>query len=148
MQANHVAEKGKPRGCTNAKLRQVSRLMTQHYEQYMLECGVRVTQYSLLSTIQYFGASSPSDLARAMHMDNSTLTRNLRPLVDAGWVSLGPGDDLRSRKVELTSAGAALHQEARLLWRRAQEALNKKLGIAQVAQLHELLDLSLEKLQS
>jgi DNA-binding MarR family transcriptional regulator len=138
----------KPRGCTNAKLRQVARLMTQHYEQYMLESGVRITQYSLLSTIHYLGRATPSDLARAMHMDNSTLTRNLRLMIEAGWVKQGPGADSRSRQVELTGKGLAVRQLASKEWRQAQDALNKKLGLAQVALLHQLLDNSLEKLQS
>jgi DNA-binding MarR family transcriptional regulator len=148
MQLLPANSKSKPRGCTNAKLRQVARLMTQHYEQYMLQSGVRITQYSLLSTIYYLGSATPSELARAMHMDNSTLTRNLRLMIEAGWVTQGPGADSRSRKVELSANGLVLRDLASKEWRQAQDALNKKLGIAEVAQLHQLLDISLEKLQS
>ena len=39
-----------------------------------------------------------------MTMDASTLTRNLQPLIQAGWVTLGPGADGRSRLVSLTDA--------------------------------------------
>ena len=39
----------------------------------------------------------PSDLAAAMAMDASTLTRNLQPLVANGWAEVGPGADGRSR---------------------------------------------------
>lgn len=148
MQTSKDSAQLKPRGCTNAKLRQVSRLMTQHYEQYMLESGVRITQYSLLSTLHYLGSTTPSELARAMHMDNSTLTRNLRLMIEAGWVKQGPGADSRSRQVELTAQGLRVRNLASKEWRAAQDALNRKLGFVEVAQLHQLLDSSLEKLQS
>ena len=73
-------------------------------------------------------------------MDASTLTRNLQPLIAHGWVTLGPGDDARSRLVSATDAGRAKRAEAQREWKRAQLALNARLGDARVAQLHALLD--------
>ncbi|GKS96757.1 MarR family transcriptional regulator [Acidovorax sp. SUPP2825] len=130
----------KPRGCTNLKLRQVTRLVTQHYDTEVGKTGLKTTQYSLLSHIQNLGPVRPGDLARAMRMDASTLTRNLRPLQDAGWVEVAAGDNARSRSVQLTESGRAKRQEAQRHWRIAQEALNERLGVAHVAALHALLD--------
>ncbi|MEO8808133.1 MAG: MarR family winged helix-turn-helix transcriptional regulator, partial [Burkholderiaceae bacterium] len=73
-------------------------------------------------------------------MDASTLTRNLQPLVAQGWVEIGPGDDGRSRFVTATDAGRDKRVQAQREWKRAQLALNERLGVATVAQLHELLD--------
>ena len=71
-----------PRGCTNFKLRQLMRRIAAHYDAEMAKCGLKTTQYSLLSHVLKLGPIRPSDLAVAMKMDASTLTRNLRPLVE------------------------------------------------------------------
>jgi len=137
-----------PRGCTSFKLRQLSRRVSQHYDRIVAGAGLKTTQYSLLSNIERLGPVRPSDLAAAMAMDASTLTRNLQPLVAAGWVEVGPGSDARSRLVVATAAGHAKRAEAQREWKRAQLALNEQLGTARVAALHALLDDCLEALNA
>ena len=129
-----------PRGCTNFKLRQLTRRVSQHYDRVVAASGLKTTQYSLLSQIENLGPLRPSDLAAAMAMDTSTLTRNLQPLVAHGWVEIGPGADGRSRSVEITARGRAKRSEAQREWKRAQLALNERLGAGRVAELHALLD--------
>ena len=130
----------KPQGCTNLKLRQLMRRVTQLYDAEVGKTGLRGTQYSLLSHVVKLGPVRPVDLARAMKIDASTLTRNLRPLVDAGWLVLQAGPDARSRLVSATPAGREKRQEAQRRWRVAQESLNHRLGTVRVLALHALLD--------
>jgi DNA-binding MarR family transcriptional regulator len=137
-----------PRGCTNYKLRQLTRRVTQHYDHVVGGCGLKTTQYSLLSQIERLGPVRPGDLAAAMTMDASTLTRNLQSLIERGWATIGPGADGRSRLVVLTVAGRAKRAEAQRAWKRAQLALNERLGSARVAELHALLDGCLAALTS
>jgi len=129
-----------PRGCTNLKLRQLSRAVTRHYDAYVARTGLKNTQYSLLSHVVLLGPIRPVELARRMKLDASTLTRNLQPLVAQGWVEVGPGGDGRSRAITATDAGRAKRAEAQRAWKQAQLALNAKLGDARVARLHDLLD--------
>jgi len=129
-----------PRGCTNLKLRQLTRRVGQHYDRIVAACGLKTTQYSLLSQIVLRGPMRPGDLARVMEMEASTLTRNLQPLVGNGWIEIGPGADGRSRSVVATAAGVAKRAEAQREWKRAQLALNRRLGEARVVELHALLD--------
>ena len=133
-------ERPTPRGCTNFKLRQLTRRVSQRYDRVVAECGLKTTQYSLLSHIDRLGPVRPSDLAKAMAMDASTLTRNLQPLVERGWVHVGAGVDGRSRLVTLTASGRAKRNEAQRAWKRAQLALNAQLGTDRVAELHALID--------
>jgi DNA-binding MarR family transcriptional regulator len=70
----------------------------------------------------------------------STLSRNLQPLVALGWVSIGPGEDARSRLVEATESGRAKRAEGQRAWKQAQLSLNARLGADRVAALHALLD--------
>jgi len=130
----------KPQGCTNLKLRQLMRRVAQHYDAEVGKTGLRGTQYSLLSYVVKLGPIRPVDLARGMKIDASTLTRNLRPLIDAGLVVLEPGADGRSRLVSATPVGKEKRQEAQRRWRVAQEALNQRLGPQRVLALHQLLD--------
>ncbi len=130
----------KPRGCTNLKLRQLMRRVAQHYDAELARTGLKTTQYSLLSYVVKLGPIRPGELARAMKMQASTLTRNLRPLVDAGWLELGPGADGRSRLVAATPAGREKRREAQRRWRVAQEGINAALGVARVLALHALVD--------
>ena len=129
-----------PTGCSSFKLRQLSRRVSQHFDHIVGAAGLKTTQYSLLSHIVKLAPVRPGELAAQMEMDASTLTRNLRPLVDQGWVLVGAGADGRSRCVTITPAGRAKRVEAQREWKRAQTALNARLGAASVARLHTLID--------
>lgn len=132
-----------PQGCTNFKLRQLVRRVSQHYDLEMARIGLKTTQYSLLSHVLKLGPIRPGELAQAMTMDASTLTRNLKPLIAAGWVELQAGPDGRSRSVSITLAGRDKRAEAQRRWRVAQESINALLGVERVAALHALVDDSL-----
>lgn len=136
-----------PQGCTNLRVRQLMRRVGQHYDIEMARCGLKTTQYSLLSYIVKLGPIRPSDLAQTMQMTPSTLSRNLQPLVAAGWVVLGAGADARSRLVQATEAGHDKRREAQRHWKVAQQTLNAQLGAERVVALHTLIDESLSILQ-
>lgn len=143
---NASATTAQPRGCTNLKLRQLSRAVTRHYDAYVAKTGLKNTQYSLLSHVVLLGPIQPVELARRMKLEASTLTRNLQPLVAQGWVEVGPGVDARSRSISATADGRAKRVEAQRAWKQAQLALNERLGEARVVRLHELLDACLAEL--
>jgi len=130
----------KPQGCTNLKLRQLMRRVAQLYDAEVGRSGLKGTQYSLLSYVVKLGPIRPVDLAREMKIEPSTLTRNLKPLIDADLLRMDPGPDARSRLVSATDAGRAKRVEAQRRWRAAQEALNARLGVRRVIALHALLD--------
>ena len=136
----------KPRGCTNFKLRQLVRRVSQLYDAEVGKAGLRTTQYSLLSHVLRLGPIRPGDLAASMTMDASTLTRNLKPMLAAGWLQMSAGDDGRSRLVHITDAGRDKRAEAQRHWKAAQEGLNQLLGVERVRALHALVDDSLELL--
>ena len=129
-----------PIGCTNLKLKQASRLVARHYDAHVAPSGLRHQQYSLLSGVVKLGPLRAGELATALRLDASTLTRNLQPLIDKGLVDVQVGDDARSRVVSATPAGTALRQQAQKAWKRAQVSLNDKLGVPRVAALHAMLD--------
>jgi DNA-binding MarR family transcriptional regulator len=136
-----------PRGCTNLKLRQLTRTVSRGYDAVVGATGLKNTQYSLLSHVVLLGPIRPSELAARMKLDASTLTRNLQPLAAQGLVEIGAGGDARSRLVAATPAGRAKRIEAQRAWKQAQLALNATLGAARVARLHALIDECLQRLE-
>lgn len=137
----------KPQGCTNFRLRRLTRMVSRHYDAHLAPSGLKTTQYSLLSHVLHLGPLRPVDLAREMNVDASTLTRNVRPLLIAGYLAQTDGPDARSRMLAITDAGRDKRTEAQRLWRAAQLALNDLLGTERVLALHALIDDSLELLQ-
>jgi DNA-binding MarR family transcriptional regulator len=133
-----------PSGCSAKKLRQLSRRVSQHFDLIVAQAGLKTTQYSLLSQILALGPIRPGDLAHAMEMDASTLTRNLQPLVAQAWVSVGPGADGRSRLVSITALGREKRAQSKHEWKRAQLAFNERVGEALVGRLHAIIDECLE----
>jgi DNA-binding MarR family transcriptional regulator len=136
----------KPQGCTNLKLRQLMRRVASHYDLELAKSGLKTTQYSLLSHVVKLGPIRAVDLAAAMKMSSSTLSRNLQPLVLAGWLRVGPGADARSRLISATPEGQAKRSEAQRRWRVAQEGVNRALGVPRVLALHALIDEAMDLL--
>jgi DNA-binding MarR family transcriptional regulator len=143
-----MSDSGVPVGCTCARLRKLTRRITQHYDACLAPAGLRVTQFSLLANLVSGGPAGMTALADALDMDRTTLTRSLKPLVDARLVEIGVGRDARERQVAITSRGTAAWREARPLWRRAQEEVNRAIGPRQVAALHGLVEESLATFKS
>lgn len=137
-----------PQGCTNFRIRQMMRLVSQQYDAELGKTGLKTTQYSLLAHVERLGPIRPGELAQAMRLDASTLTRNLKPLVDAGWLRIEAGTDDRSRSVIITDAGRAKRAEAKSYWRAAQDKINQTLGVERVLALHALIDDSLALLSA
>lgn len=129
-----------PRGCTNFKLRHLLRRVSLVYDRAMAECGLKITQYSLLTHVERLAPITQADLAKAMGMDSSTLSRNLRPLESAGWVAVHAGDDARSHALSLTASGRKKRTQAQALWKQAQLQLNNTVGVDDVIALHALID--------
>lgn len=135
-----------PQGCTNFRLRRLTRMVSRHYDAHMAASGLKTTQYSLLSHLARLGPSRPVDLAGELKMTASTLSRNLQPLIAAGFIAQSAGADARSLLVQLTETGEAKRREAQQYWKAAQQKINALLGVERVLALHQLIDEAMELL--
>jgi DNA-binding MarR family transcriptional regulator len=129
--------------CAYTKLRRLTRCVTHHFDAELAKAGLKTTQLGLLSEIVRLQPVSPGELARALAIDPSTLTRNLKPLVGAGWVELGAGKDARTRTIRITGAGRAKQAQAQRRMRMARRSMDEKLGARRIADLKALMDESL-----
>ena len=131
--------------CTCFTLRKVARIASRLYDQHLAEVDLKTTQYSLLTCVLH-EALPVARLALLVGIERTTATRNLKPLIEAGWVELATGADSRQRIVTITVAGRAKAQSARQAWRRAQSELEQALGEDALRALHQGLDFALLRL--
>ena len=125
--------------CLCDVLHQATRAVSRLYDEELREVGLRTTQYALLAWLRFAGEVRQRDLGKLTSLNETTLTRNLRPLIDAGWVAIRPGEDRREKLVRLTEAGAAKLREARPGWERAQKQMQSRLPKGTWASLMEIL---------
>ena len=116
------AEKKMPVGipCLCGTLRQASRAVSRLYDDELRSVGLRTTQYSVLQLLRRSGEVRQRDLAGLTMHDETSLTRSLRPLVDARWVAVRAGEDRREKWLTITAAGVAKLEDAQPAWERAQ----------------------------
>src|ERR1700691_5961608 len=133
--------------CTCLRLRRTARRVTQIYDQMLEPAGLTLAQFSLFAHLYAGEGFSVGDLAEALDTDPTTLTRNLKPLIERQLVCVRQDeDDRRRRAIVLTPAGRALLPVAYPLWRKAQAHMAHLLGESETARLNKTLDRSLGKL--
>ena len=121
--------------CYCSSMRQVSRVMTQLYDQRLKPSGIVTTQFSLLRFIAANRAVRTSDLAAALLIDNSTLTRTLATLQSSGWIAQDASEDRRERRWVITREGERRLAQAIPLWEKAQAELDRKIGSGDMRRL-------------
>jgi DNA-binding MarR family transcriptional regulator len=131
--------------CTCYALRKLARTVTRLYDQHLAAAGIKATQFALLRHVQH-EALPMSHLATLMGMERTTLTRNLRPLTEAGWVVQAAGNDARVRVITITPQGQAKIREAKVAWRSAQTALEQALGDTATQALHADIGFAMARL--
>ncbi len=89
---------------------------------------LRITQFSILGQLANAGDARVRDLGNALLLEETTLTRSLRPLEERGWIAIRPGEDRRERHVAITAEGRKLLARAVPLWQRVQKELLERLG--------------------
>lgn len=133
--------------CTCFRVRKLARLMSQRFDRALAPAGINLNQYSILRRAGA-GDRTIGELARELGMDRSTLSRDLQPLLAAGWASLTQGSDARQRFVRVTAAGRRVVTRAMPHWQRAQDALGDGIGAQALAELHARLEDAIAHLQT
>lgn len=114
--------------CLCHNVRMATRVVTRAYDEALRPTGLRATQVAVLAAVGARGALSITSLADSLQMERTTLTRNLRPLEQLGYVALAPEARHRSRMLTLTKSGQAALRKALPLWEKAQQAAMRQLG--------------------
>lgn len=125
--------------CLAARIRRVHRVVTRTYDDALRGCGLTAAQLDVLMTLLTADRGMRRiDLARALEMERSTVTRNLDRLASRGLVASTPAAD--EVRVVVTPAGRAAAERAAGAWFEAQKATRTRLGEEGVAALELLTD--------
>jgi DNA-binding MarR family transcriptional regulator len=128
--------------CLCFRARRVSRALTRMYDEALRPLGIAATQLTLLNAVTMAGeAATMGTLAEILAMDQTTLSRNLRPLEKAGLIAIARHpEDRRVRVARLTPAGEQMVEDALPLWTRAHERVVAALGADSALELRDRFD--------
>ena len=135
-----------PAECTCFRIRSAARRVTTIYSQHLAPTGLKISQFSLLGFIAAEGPVSIGRLSELLATDRTTLTRNLKPLLDDSLVERADSGDKRRHELVATAAGRALFKRALPLWANAEQEVREAMGAKLTADLRGALDRSMEKL--
>ncbi len=127
--------------CHCLKLRRSAENIVRFYDGILAPSGITARQYSILSRLAGHSGCSVRELADATQLERSTMTRNLRPLIGAGYIRDSRTAGARDSVLKLTEAGEQVRAQAGELWQSAQEQLEEKVGRDRLDTLEEILSL-------
>ena len=120
--------------CLCFQLRAAARRASALYTSRLAPIGLGLPQYSLVGMAwacekQNGRPPSITELAAALDLDRSTLSRNLKPMIESGLVEVAPSGHGRAKLVRATREGRAAYRAGVTLWRAAQDEAQAALGM-------------------
>ena len=123
------------RECIGFRVRMLNRVITSIYDDALAKAGVKTPQFNVLVAVSNRPEIRPSELAKVLAMDESTLSRNVDRMCAKGLLRLNPDEDRRSHRLTVTAKGLAVIEQAYPAWQKAQEEASRRLGAEGVAAL-------------
>src|SRR4051812_38957951 len=114
--------------CYCASLRQAARAISQKYDAALRGTGLTITQFTLLNMIAHMPRPRVNDLADALAMDQTSLSRTLRTMERDELLVEVSGEDKRESRWVLGPQGQQRFKRALPAWRSAQKSVEKLLG--------------------
>ena len=126
--------------CVAVRLRMLNRVVTNIYDDALRSLGLKVSQMNILVAAAKMGTARPIELCEHLHLDVSTLSRNVERMKARGWLEVVPDEDGRSQPFRLTRQGRKLLEKAIPAWSEAQQRVKEVLGDGFVEQLSRVVN--------
>ena len=127
------------RECVAVRLRILNRVITNIYDDALRSLDLKVSQMNILVAAAKMGTARPTDVCEHLHLDDSTLSRNVERMKARGWLEVVPDEDGRSQPFRLTPQGRKLLEKAVPAWMAAQQQVKKVVGNGFVEQLSQAM---------
>jgi DNA-binding MarR family transcriptional regulator len=121
--------------CIAVRLRVLTRAVTKLYNRALRPYGLTVSQMNILVAVSRLGDAKQQDVCRILHLDKSSLSRDVERMRDLGWLESLPGEDGRSALLRTTRSGRTLLQRTFPAWHQAQRQAKALLGANDIAGL-------------
>src|SRR3954468_20771069 len=125
--------------CIAVRLRMLNRLVTKAYDDALRPLDLKVSQMNILVAAAKMGTARPLEVCEYLHLDVSTLSRNVERMKARGWLEVVPDEDGRSQPLRLTPQGRKLLEKTIPAWSKAQQQVTKVLGDGVVEQLNQAM---------
>lgn len=125
---NHQTDIIEQLPCLNLSYRKANRVISQIYDHAFFSVGLKCSQFSILKAVQQLGQTTNAELQELLVLEQTTLTRGLKPLIREDLIQSEPGQDKREKLLSLTTQGKKLYAKADKLWQQAQNTVIKKIG--------------------
>src|SRR3954463_9409051 len=123
--------------CVAVRLRMLNRVISNIYDNALRSLDLKVSQMNILVAAAKMGTAPPIEVCDHLHLDVSTLSRNVERMKARGWLEVVPDEDGRSQPFRLTPQGRKLLDKAVPAWREAQQEVKQVLGDGFVGQLNQ-----------
>jgi DNA-binding MarR family transcriptional regulator len=123
------------RECIAVRVRLLNRVITKIYDDALRPLGLKVSQANILVAAWQLGLVNPLKVCEILHLDASTLSRNVERMRAKGWLEVVPVEDARAQPFRLTAQGKALLKKAVPAWEAAQAEAGQLLGSEGIALL-------------
>jgi DNA-binding MarR family transcriptional regulator len=123
--------------CVAVRLRMLNRVVTNVYDDALRPLDLKVSQMNILVAAAKMGTARPIEVCKHLHLDVSTLSRNVERMKTRGWLEIVPDEDGRSQPFRLTPQGRKLLDKAIPAWSRAQQQVKKVFGDGFLKQLNQ-----------
>src|SRR3954470_17070379 len=92
--------------CVAVRLRMLNRVITNIYDNALRPLDLKVSQMNILVAAAKMGTARPAEVCQYLHLDVSTLSRNVERMKARGWLEVVPDEkDGRSQPVRMTPEG-------------------------------------------
>jgi DNA-binding MarR family transcriptional regulator len=133
--------------CYCTQFRRSANALTSIYDEALRPVGLKITQLTLLRGLDRLGSATYNEIATELSLDKTTISRNIKLLIDAGWVEVSADEDARYKLAKLSPTGARVLKEAEPHWRTAQTQVEKELKKYLKGPAKDVLLQALETLQ-
>jgi len=114
------------RNCHCLAARRMARELTRLYEEKLRPHGLRATQFSVLAALSQMGSATIGELADALGLERTSLSRSAALLARNGWIASDESArDAREHVLSLTPSGLAKLEAAFPDWHAAQELVER-----------------------
>lgn len=114
--------------CLAVRVRLLNRAITAIYDDALRPLGLTAGQLNVLVMIKRNGPVSPTEIAERLHMEKSTVSRNIARMRDHGWLITAESAPGQRQELTLSRKGSALLVRSYSAWHKAQADAGTALG--------------------
>ena len=124
--------------CHVVRLRAFTRVISRLYNAALSSAELTISQFNILTAIVKLDPAAPRQISAILHIEKSSLSRNINLMRKNGWVSTdGKG---RALRVSITAKGKRVYEKAVPLWENAQRKTRQLVGKEIFRQINSAVD--------